>query len=125
MKKYSLCIIFILIFSFQSLAGSLEWKESDIVGHGIKLIDKQKIEAFYFFSDNNLVVATIGKVGSKTATSEFWWEWEIDKNGILIIKDDNGKIWYKMKKLYNKNGIIGVELSGKKVEYEVKHKPVN
>lgn len=118
MKKLMLFLIIMLSLYAQASAETQKWHAKDIVGYKLTLIDKKTIESFTFWADQNLVSASIGTVGGPI-TAVLWY-WKIDKNGILLIKDDDNKIWYRMKKLYEKKGRIGVELSGNKVEYEKK-----
>jgi len=80
----------------------------------MSIIDKTAYESFTFSADG-LVAVTTGSVGGALAAP--LWYWEIDKEGFLIIKNEK-KIIYRMKKLYEKNGIIGAEYAGHKVQYE-------
>jgi hypothetical protein len=116
MKFYSVLLLIILTSYSYASTEPQKWHVTDIVGYNLKLIDKKTYQSFTFSADHNLVAAEIGTVDGPIAVP--LWYWKINKDGILIIKDDDGKIWYRMKKLYEKNGRIGVELSGKKVEYE-------
>ena len=117
MKKYSVFLAILLSLYSQAFAESKKWIASDIVGCNFKLIDAEVYQSFSFGSpDYHLVLATVGTVGGPITIP--LWYWEIDRNGILNIKDDQGKIRFSLKKLYQRNGIVGVEQSGKKVEYE-------
>jgi len=117
MKYCSFVLLLVLTACSHNSGDMHKWQASDIVGYNLKLIDKTAHESFTFSADG-LVAASIGSVGGPVAAP--LWYWEIDKEGFLIIKDEK-EIIYRMKKLYDKNGIIGVEYAGHKVEYE-KHK---
>ena len=124
MKKYSLFLVILLILSSHAFAKSEKWKGNDIVGYNLKLIDPEEYQSFSFGSpDHHLVAATFGAVGGPITFPLCYWN--IDKNGILYIKDWDGKVRFRLKKIYQKDGKVGVELSrdqrglhGKKVEYE-------
>jgi hypothetical protein len=108
-----------------------KWEPEEIIGFDLSLIDQKSILSLSFSADHNLVAATIGTVdGPKAAPL---WYWEIDKQGILLIKesDRDRTVLYKLSKLYEKNGRIGVEQTDnrlltryfpKKVEFEKKEK---
>jgi len=95
--------------------GSLRWQASDIVGYRLVLIDKgdKQVYRSFAFTAQGDAIAGVG-VGARTATE--WKKWEIDDEGILNIIDGE-RILYKMRKLYERNGRVGVEYSGKNHEY--------
>ena len=96
--------------------GSLRWQASDIVGYRLELIDKHDKQVYrsFAFTAQGDAIAGVG-VGKRTATE--WKKWEIDDEGILNIIDGGGRILYKMRKLYERNGRVGVEYTGENHEY--------
>jgi len=84
-----------------------KWEPQDIIGFNLSLRSKHSIQSFSFSADKNLVIAKIGTEGGPVAGPV--WHWEIDKNGILLIKEADGTVLYKLSKLYESDSIITVE----------------
>ncbi|MGO9018102.1 MAG: hypothetical protein ACLQVJ_07085 [Syntrophobacteraceae bacterium] len=103
-------------YCFSASTESQKWQVTEIAGHTLKLIDKTAYELLSFSDHNNVVLAEVGTIHGAIAGPA--WYWEIDRDGILIIKEWDGKALHRMKKLYEKHGVFGVDDSGRTVEYE-------
>lgn len=85
-----------------------------------ELIDKQVYQSFAFTAQGD-VIGGVGMV--KGLRGAPVWRWEIDKEGVLNIRDGDGSILYEMRKLYERKGRVGVECSGINREYEKQKYP--
>jgi hypothetical protein len=98
-----------------------KWTPSDVNGKHFSLIDERKVENFNFFS-GGYVQGTFGAKDGPWAAPEY--RWEIDSKGILIIRELDGNLKAKLKKVHEDQGKIVIEYCGhlfcSKREYQVK-----
>jgi len=128
MNIYPILLLFVLIScSQQSNANKSShysgkhdnWKASEIVDYKLSIINGNAVEEYSFFKDG-YVKATIGTTDGPVAGPVFYWE--IDKNGILIIKDYDKKSIVKIAKISDGNNIISAECERQEVWSKCKYK---
>ncbi len=98
---------------WERFQASVKWQASDIVGYRLELIDKQIYQSFAFTAEGD-VIGGVGMV--KGLRGAPVWRWRIDNEGVLNI-EEGGRSLYEMRKLYEREGRVGVECSGINREY--------
>lgn len=91
------------------------WKESEITGYTFELVDNRYSQSFCFTSDG-YVLAIIGEKSGGLAYPLF--QWEIDPEGVLNIKEAEGDIVFKLVKVrLDENRAIVTNSAGQKETY--------
>ncbi len=123
-RLYSLTTILLLVLAISGCASRddtmQKWTPSDLNGRRLSLVDEQEVENLAFFPGGYVQIT----IGSKSAVAGPEGRWEIDSKGVLVIRDMDGSVEARFKKLHETNGKIMVERCGyvfcSKREYRVK-----
>jgi hypothetical protein len=95
------------------------WETSEIVDYKLSIINGNALEEFSFLKDGD-VRATIGTTDGPVAAPIYYWE--IDKNGIMIIKDYDKKSIVKIAKISESNNVISAECERHEVWSKCKYR---
>jgi hypothetical protein len=91
------------------------WKKSDLNNLTIDLISETKVEWMSFGSDGYVSV-TAGERGGPLVGPLFYWK--IDADGSLLVDDEDGQIYYKIRKIELTDTKLVAEINGKQQTYK-------
>ncbi len=94
-------------------AATVEWTRAEVAGYELKLMDDQRI-CDLVFDEKGYVAATLGKKCGLVVAPVL--NWRIDADGVLVISElgDDGRVWFRFKKVKVGNGRAEVERDGKR-----------
>jgi hypothetical protein len=99
----------LMAVGFSDREDRLQWREGELAGHSLMLLDRDKVE-WYQFSGNDTVTATIGE---KVST----YRWKVDK-GILQIYDKKTLVEELSLASFNGNTAVVTKKSGEFAKYK-------